>query len=208
MNRSVPFGAIVAALFCAATAVSSACVSSGNTPPPPGVDAALPFEDSGLLLEDGGLNLEDGEIGDGPLVIIDGTVFLKDGAVVLVPADAPSPDYTTDLSHVILENNVQGKVSTVSGAIELDLHTTGGDAYLALHGQNLSGSTFSQLDALWSTNATGAVSFDQDAGAVSVPTTSLASIGDTLPETSSILVMRRSGGVSTYQALAITFKAN
>jgi hypothetical protein len=190
-----------AALLCAATAGSFACVTAGNPLLGAGEDAGgfVFGEDSGLLGEDsGGLD-------DGSLVVKDGAITLKDGAVVLVPTDAPAPDYTSDLSNVVLQSDTHSKVSSLSGTVGLDFHTVGGDAYVPFHDRSLSGSTFSELDGLWTANASGAVTIAQDGGTVAVPASSLVSIGDTLPETSGVLVMRREDGVTTYQLLVITF---
>jgi hypothetical protein len=194
------FRATSVALLCAATVGSFACVTAGNPPLGPGEDAGgFVFEDAGLLGEDAAV------LGDSGLVVKDGAITLSDGAVVLVPADAPSPDYTTDLSSVVLQSDAHQKVSSLSGAVDLDFHTVAGDAYLPFHDRSLSGSTFSQLDGLWTANASGAVTIAADAGTVAVAASSLVSIGDTLPETSSVVVMRREGGVTTYQLLVITF---
>jgi hypothetical protein len=179
-------------LLCGVTAASFACISSGNVSPGGGVDGGFDF-DAALL--DGGL--------PDALVIVDGTVTLRDGAVILAPADAPAPDYTTDLSNLVVKNDFGAKVTSLSGTVDLDFHTIGGDAYLTFHGQDLSSSTFAQLDALWTAGASGAIAIAEDAGTVAVAASSLVNVGDTLPETSSVVVMRNEGGVNTYQALAV-----
>jgi hypothetical protein len=194
MIRPGSLRATFLSLLCAVTAASFACISSGNVSPGTGVDGGFDF-DAALL--DGGL--------PDALVIVDGTVILRDGAVILAPADAPAPDYTTDLSNLVVKNDFNSKVTLLSGTVDLDFHTIGGDAYLTFHGQDLSASTFAQLDALWTAGASGSVAIADDAGTVSLAASSLVTVGDTLPETSSVVVMRSEGGVTTYQALAIAF---
>jgi hypothetical protein len=208
MIRPTPLRVIWASLLCAATAGSYACISNGTTTPQL-EDGGLPLEDSGLIFEDGEVILPDGAviILDGGLVVVDGAVTVLDGASVLNPANAPAPDYTTDLSSVVLKNDVHSKVSTISGTVNLDFHTVGGSAYEVFHDQNLSGAwSFAAIDGLWAANASRAVAIPAGSGNVAIAATSLLSIGDTLPESGGVVVMSQGdGNVTTYEVLPMTF---
>jgi hypothetical protein len=193
MNRTLSYLAAFAALLSAAMAGSFACVTNSGQAISPEVDAGDLFGDAGFPE-------------DSALVEIDGAITLKDGAVVLAPSNVPTPDYTTDVSNLVLQHDANARVSSLGGTVDLAFHTVSGDAYLALRDQNLAGWTFAQLDGLWNaSDAGGATAIGEDAGTVQIPAGSLVALGDLLPYTSSVLVMRREGGVATYQALVITF---
>jgi hypothetical protein len=148
-------------------------------------------------------------VGDGPNAGSSSTTATPSvvtGSVSPV-ADVPVPNYTTDFSSFVLQDDFNGVVATVSGTVNLDFGTQAGETYLAFPGEDLSTDAFAQVDALFNAGVDGDTAIPTGNDTVSVPATSLLAVGNQLPETSSIVVRHidSTSNVTTYEVLAVTF---
>jgi hypothetical protein len=122
-------------------------------------------------------------------------------------SNVAAPNYTVDLTGFSLQDDAHDTVAATAGTINLDVGSQSGELYETFKGSDLSTSDFATIDSMFSTGSTGAIGIPAGGATVAITASSLVAVGDTLPETSTIVVQHvdSASQVATYEVLAITF---
>jgi hypothetical protein len=128
-------------------------------------------------------------------------------------SNVPAPDYGVDTSGVTLNDDVNCIVtSSLAGNVTLTGPTsTAGQNYQVFQAPDMTGDTFAQLDANWNANTANNVAIS-GGGPVSVPVTSLISVGSSMATafTANIVVQNLDAAsqVPSYEVILVTFTAS
>jgi hypothetical protein len=124
------------------------------------------------------------------------TFTFQTASVSTVSVDAP--DYTLDVSGLLVQTDVDDVVQSASGSAELTEVSVTGTTYVVVDASDLD--TYAELDAAY-LGATSAVF------TTSIPASDFSLVGDdlTTPQVRTLIIANISGGVRAYQAFEITF---
>jgi hypothetical protein len=107
----------------------------------------------------------------------------------------PAPDYTADVSGMVVQTDALDDVATVSGSIGLTAGSQTGEQYVVTGPVD---ATFAAVDAAYSGGT-------QVAMAAAIPAASFLTAGDSLPTMRTVIISHTVSGVVAYETIQITF---
>lgn len=119
----------------------------------------------------------------------------------------PAPDYTIDVSSLVINTDANGDVDTTSGAAAFTLVTQTAEDYVVLDA-DIGGPTWADVDSSWnSASAGGGMNIGVTAFTGSIPSVQLAPHGMALatPHVRTVILRHTLTGVPSYTTFTITF---